>query len=228
MNEEQSLKALSLAVHELRTPLTVVAGYLRMVLNEHGGALSDSQRRMLSEAERSCGRATALVAELNDFARLEAGVLALARQPVNLADVATEIAGGLTEGLDRDVHLELRGIDPTVMVMGDHGRLGDVVRALMQGVLRARGEPGVIAATVSTLRDTTPHWAVVAVGHPTALDGLVESARGTPPAFDEWRGGLGMALPVGRRVIEALGGSLWSEPGGAPQAGSAFRLPLRS
>ena len=44
--------------------------------------------------------------------------------------------------------------------------------------------------------------------------------------FDEWREGLGFALPVGRRVIEAHGGVLWSVPIGAPRTGSALRLPV--
>ena len=45
-------RAISLAVHELRTPVTVVCGYLRMVLKEHGGPLTDKQKKMLQEAQR--------------------------------------------------------------------------------------------------------------------------------------------------------------------------------
>jgi signal transduction histidine kinase len=49
-------RTLSLTVHELRTPVTVVSGYLRMLLKEQGGPLTEKQRKMLEEAERSCGR----------------------------------------------------------------------------------------------------------------------------------------------------------------------------
>ena len=57
---------------------------------------------------------------------------------------------------------------------------------------------------------------------------LLDAARGTPPPFDEWRGGLGLALPVARRVIEGHGGALWSADGAQSRAASAFRLPLRT
>ena len=60
-------RALSLAVHELRTPVTVVAGYLRMVLREQAGPVTEKQRKMLEEAERSCTRLSALVTEMSDL-----------------------------------------------------------------------------------------------------------------------------------------------------------------
>ena len=73
MTDNHLPRTLSLAVHELRTPVTVVAGYLRMLLKEQAGPLNDKQQRMLEEAERSCGRISALVSELSELGRLEGG-----------------------------------------------------------------------------------------------------------------------------------------------------------
>jgi hypothetical protein len=98
----------------------------------------------------------------------------------------------------------------------------------MQAAVRERGEPGVIVAQCSAITDSKPPWAVLAIGTEPLLSSLTEAARGTPPSFDEWRGGLGLALPLGRRVIEALGGSLWSASGNHSKAASALRLPLSS
>ena len=61
------------AVHEFRTPITVVAGYIRMLLKERAGPITDQQRKLLEEAEKSCGRLSALVAEMSDLSALEAG-----------------------------------------------------------------------------------------------------------------------------------------------------------
>ena len=64
-------KVLSLSVHEFRTPMTVVAGYIRMLLKDRAGPLSDPQRRLLEEAEKSCARLTALLTEVSDLSNLE-------------------------------------------------------------------------------------------------------------------------------------------------------------
>src|SRR3954462_12371978 len=78
-------RVMSLAVHELRTPVTVVGGYLRMLLRVQAGPLTDKQRKMLEEAERSCGRLGALVNEMSEFGKLESGDVALARQEIDVA-----------------------------------------------------------------------------------------------------------------------------------------------
>ena len=88
--------------------VTVVAGYLRMLLREQAGPLTEKQKKMLEEADRSCGRLGALVAEMSEFGKLEGGEVAFARQDFDLAALAAELASGLHEGEDRGVRLEAR------------------------------------------------------------------------------------------------------------------------
>jgi len=220
-------RAMSLAVHELRTPVTVVSGYLRMLLREQAGPLTEKQRKMLEEAERSCARISALVGEMSELGKLESGDAALGAQPIDLAALLVELASGMHEGDDRGVRVETRGTGQPVMVTGDRTRLAAALRALIHAAVRERGDPGVIVVECSILTETTPASALVTIGDDATARALVDAARVTPP-FDEWRGGLGLALPIGRRVIERQGGVLWSTAGDQPNAGSAFRLPLRT
>ena len=214
-------------MHELRTPVTVVCGYIRMVLKEHGGPLTDKQKKMLQEAERSCERISALVAEMSDLGKLESREATVGRQDVDLGALVAELATDMHEGEDRGVRLDVRVPTRSIVVTGDRARLSAAITTLLHAALRERGEPGVIVAECSVL-DGTPPWAVLAVGEADALPSLVAAGLGTPPPFDEYRGGLGLALPVARRVVDALGGALWSAPGNHPRAGSALRLPLRT
>ena len=220
-------QAMSLAVHELRTPVTVVAGYLRMVLREQAGPLTEKQRKMLEEADRSCARIGTLVAEMSDLGKLESQQVGLASTELNLAALAAEVASNMHEGEDRNVRLDVRGADRPLMVAGDRTRLGAALSALMHAALRERSDPGVVVVECATVTEGSRDWAVVAIGDEAITRSLVDAARTTPPPFDEWRGGLGLSLPIGKRVIEAHGGALWSLPGDAPRAASALRLPLK-
>jgi two-component system cell cycle sensor histidine kinase PleC len=216
-------RALSLAVHEFRTPVTVVAGYLRMLLKEQAGPLSDKQRKMLEEAERACARVSALVGEMSDLGRLESRELALATQDIDIKGLATELASDMHEGDDRGVRVEVRASEQPLVVSGDRARVKTAVNTLMRAAVRERGEPGVITADCSVADFEGRRWAVVAIGDASLIDSL-RHCRNTND-FNEWHGGLGLALPVARRVIEAHGGALWSSTDA--RAASALRLPLR-
>ena len=76
---ESYTQLLSLAVHEFRTPASVVGGYLRMLQRDADVPLSQRQRRMIDEAERSCQRLVALIGELSEIQKLDADLIQLAR-----------------------------------------------------------------------------------------------------------------------------------------------------
>lgn len=217
-------RAMSLAVHELRTPVTVVAGYLRMLLREQAGPLTDKQKRMLEEADRSCGRLGSLVSEMSEFGKLESRELALARQEFDVAEVITQLATDMHEGSDRGVRLETRCAGP-LTVSGDRARLSAALSALMYSALRERGEPGTVIVECGR-QEGSPSWAIVAIGDEATVSALARTTPDAAAPFDEWRGGLGLALPVARRVIEAHGGALWSAEAGSSRGASALRLPL--
>jgi signal transduction histidine kinase len=167
-NRDRFPKTLSLAVHELRTPVTVVCGYIRMVLKEQGGPLTDKQKKMLQEAERSCERISALVAEMSDLGKLESQEASVARQEIDFGALVTGVAANMHEGEDRGVRLDVRVPVKPMTVTGDPGRLAAAIHALLHAALRERGEPGTIVAQCS-VTDAAPPWAVLAVGDEESL-----------------------------------------------------------
>jgi signal transduction histidine kinase len=219
-------KVLSLAVHEFRTPLTVVAGYIRMLLKERAGPVPDQQRRLLEEAEKSCGRLSALLAEVSDLSGLEAGTATFNRLDVDLRAVLRETVAALPELHDRPITIDL------LVPPGVAGLTGDAVRlrtALTSIILALRRE----LVTGTTLRiqefdrpleDAPASW--FAIGGPEHFPALLEVGDQELATFDEWRGGCGMSLGVARRIIEAHGGQVWS-PVVDPKAGAVLALPRR-
>src|SRR4029453_14262459 len=100
-------KILSLSVHEFRTPMTVVAGYIRMLLKDRAGPLSDQQRKLLEEAEKGCARLTALLTEVSDLSNLEGGTAPFNRQATDLHKALRTAVDELPPLPDRDVPVDV-------------------------------------------------------------------------------------------------------------------------
>lgn len=214
---------LSLAVHEFRTPASVVGGYLRML--QRDPALNERQRKMIDEAERSCARLVAIVAELSDIGKLDSGAIALSRQRLDFFQLTREVAELVQEGREREVHLIVRGGDAEAPVSGDATRLRHAVDAIFRAILREKPGPATVVVDRRVdVRDGRSSAVVVVAEEPD-----VAAAYDAPPGvFDDKRGGMGLALPLARRVISGHGGAIWSPaaPDALARGSILIRIPL--
>ena len=225
--EQQFAELLSLAVHEFRTPASVVGGYLRMLQRDESAPLSDRQRKMIDETAKAFGRMVELVNEMSDIGKLEDGRLALQQTPLDLFVLVDEVAKDTHEAADRDVRLEVRGAASGATLRGDAARLRTAMSALMRAVLREQATACVVVAERRLSDDATS--ATIAI----ALESKVTDAfTASRVPFDDKRGGMGLVLPLARRVIERHGGEIWSQPSasGEPVArsGIVVRMPVES
>src|SRR5688500_4643562 len=147
-----------------------------MLLREQAGPLTDQQRKMLEEADKSCARIGSLIAEMSELGKLEDGQITVPRVPFDLAALIVELASSMHEGEDRGVRLEPR-VPAPVMVAGDRTRLAAAIGALMHAALRERGEPGVVVVECSTVSDTNQNWALVTIGDGAEAKALADAAR---------------------------------------------------
>src|SRR3954465_3199510 len=135
---------LSLAVHEFRTPASVVGGYLRMLQRDSDPPLSERQRRMIDEAEKSCARLVAIVAELSDIGKLDSGAIKLAQQKTDLFSLMQHVADLVQEAKDRDVHLKLSGPSDGAPLTGDAPRLKTAFHAIFRAIPREKPGPATV------------------------------------------------------------------------------------
>lgn len=224
--DEECAKLISLAVHELRTPMSVVSGYLRMLLAQKAGGLSEAQARLVAEAERSAARLAAVIAELADVVKLDASQAVSTRQDILLSSLLAEVAAGVHEGRDRGIRLEVQGPAGEPLIVGDRDRLRKALRAILVANLRERPDDEVVIASGS-IRELGGRPAVCVVVA-DAAQALTMSSFNPPDwsRFDQWRGGNGLSLVLAARVIAAHGGQTWSlrTPRGTADA---VALPLK-
>jgi K+-sensing histidine kinase KdpD len=214
-------KVLSLSVHEFRTPVTVVAGYIRMLLTDRAGALNDQQRRLLQEAEKSCGRLSALLVEVSELSNLEAGTSPLKKSTIDLHTALREAVEKLLPLPDRDVPVHLELADEPATIDADPARLVQALGSIIAGLRReVVGEEGL---TIRERHAGDAHEILIGDGATLAA---LENETGSPSAvFDEWRGGVGLSLAVARRILNAHDAAIYAPPEARK---SGARIVLRS
>jgi signal transduction histidine kinase len=217
-------RLLSLAVHEFRTPITVVAGYLRMVLKERVGPISDQQRKLLEEAEKSCGRLSALVAEMSDLSALESGSAPSNPAALDLSAVLQASVAALPELPDREVSVVLEGAGSPLTMTGDATRLQGAITSLITALRREVVNSDRLIVRVSR-RNPDP-MCVITIAGADQIDAIQAADTSSLSRFDEWRGGSGLSLAIARRIIGQHGGAVFGTPG-EEKACAVVMLPCR-
>jgi two-component system sensor kinase FixL len=217
----------SALAHELNQPLTAVGNFLgaiEMSLGEDGHTPNPTAltrvRRAVKLASAQSLRAGEIVRRLREFiARGEADTrtenLAL------LVDDAIALVTPSAKAADVDIRRELH----PASVLVDRVQVQQVLVNLLRNAIEAmRGQaPPRVLTIRSTAKGGMVEVAVADSGPGVAAD--VATMLFTP--FMSTKGaGMGVGLSICRRIIEAHGGEMWLEPGGADGAEFRFTLPL--
>ncbi|MFL5777570.1 MAG: sensor histidine kinase [Chloroflexota bacterium] len=211
------------ASHELRTPLTVIRSsveHLRRHPTERVAEVGDALDDISAEADHL----TTLVDDLLLLARSDSGQIEVAREPVDLGDIAADAAASIAVAArDRGVRIT---VDPEpAIVTGDHARLRQLVLILADNA--ARHSPADGTVTIRVRREAGS-------GELTVSDeGPGIRAEDGPHLFDRFYrapgspgGGTGLGLAIAAWIVTRHGGTIGAA--NRPQGGAIFsvRIPL--
>jgi signal transduction histidine kinase len=215
-------RLLSLIAHELRTPLSVTSGYVKMLASERPGPLNEAQKHALGGAGRSCAHLTTVAADLSMLGRLERGEVSPQPAAIDLEALAREVVEGYVVHPDHPVTVNLTdgaGASPLTL-QADRDHLRRALTALLAAVVRAAPDDGAVRIGWKSLTASNG-WSGVAgmddgprvlIGLALAdrLDDLLQADASSLEPLDELQAGLGMALPVVRRLMGLEGGTIQS------------------
>ncbi len=210
--------------HDLRTPIASAKAAVSSLRSPDVEWTRKDQQELLSNADQALDRLTALVTNLLDLSRLQAGVLSFTSRPVGLDDVVSQALDHV-EGSER-VEFDVPGTLPEVFV--DAGLLERVVANLVDNALRY--SPPDRQARIAA----SAHADVVELR-------IIDHGRGVPPrerdaVFAPFQRlndhansdgpGVGLGLAIARGFTDAMHGTLTLEdtPGGGLTA--VVALPI--
>jgi signal transduction histidine kinase len=215
--------------HELRTPLNAILGYTELMVDGIYGELPEKAAGVLERVQNNGKHLLALINDVLDLSKIEAGQLVLTLEDYALHDVVQSVVTA-TEALASTKGLKMRAdVAPGLpMGRGDARRLSQVLLNLVGNAVKftddgevaigARAENGNFVLTV---RDTGPGIA------PEDQGKIFEEFQQVDSSNTRKKGGTGLGLAISKRIVEMQGGkiSVDSEVG----HGATFRvnLPIR-
>ena len=106
--------------------------------------------------------------------------------------------------------MQVQGASAGAPLVGDLTKVRAAIAVFLRAILREQPSDGVVAVDRRIVREGPESSAVVIIAKEHDVQQSYETARGP---LEEKRGGLGLSLPIGRRVVERYGGHVWSPPG---------------
>jgi|GEM_PF-1980062 len=218
--------------HELRTPLNSVLILAGLLHEDRDGRLSDKQREFARTIKQAGTDLLALINEILDLAKVEAGHMELHVAPVPVSELLGSI-GDLFGASATESGIELRLVhdEAPEVLQTDRGRVLQVLRNLVGNAVKFTSEGSV---TVSCRRDPGeglggPAVAIdvedTGIGIPAErLDAVFEAFQQVDGSTSRRFGGTGLGLSIAREMAALLGGDLSVKS--TVGVGSTFRLRL--
>jgi len=205
--------------HEFRTPLNSIMALADLLVERTDGDLTSEQERQVEYIRQGADSLSALVNDLLDLAKIEAGKTVVHPQPFSLADLLGALRGMIKPlAVNEQVELVIEEPDPALPhLVSDDAKIAQILRNFLSNALKFT-ERGEIRLRVTAADDGA-----------SAVFSVSDTGVGIDPAdqqriFEEYaqvegkrhaQPGTGLGLPISRHLAELLGGrvELQSEPG---------------
>ncbi len=202
--------------HELRTPMNSIIGYTQLLIDGIDGAINEDQKESLETVERNAANLLALINDILDLSKIEAGKMVLTLTPVSLDTVIDEtltILDPLFE--NKELHFSLKKERELPKVIGDAEKLRQILLNLLNNAIKFTNPQGCISLQVKLWSGKPPvgldpqkRYLSVAIEdsgigiRPEDLERLFGEFIQLDASTSRKYGGTGLGLSITKRLIE--------------------------
>ncbi len=233
---------LSMVSHELRTPLTSVIGFAKIINKKLDSTIFPqiaTEDKKILKAVKQVGdnidiivsegeRLTALINDVLDLAKLEAGKIEWKSEPISVAQIieqAIAATSALFEAKKLKLFLEVEEDLPEIV--GDRDRLVQVLINLISNAIKFSEKGSVICRVRRT--DNAIALSIIDSGigiAETDQSQVFEQFRQIGDTLTDRPKGTGLGLPICKQIVEHHGGIIWVESELGKGSNFSFTLPI--
>ncbi|HET9207038.1 MAG TPA: ATP-binding protein [Burkholderiaceae bacterium] len=213
--------------HELRTPLNAILGFAQLLDNHAGAQLQPSWREWLTRIQQAGWHLLAMINDVLDLSRVEAGTLALQDQRIDVRETVEASIAMIEAAAQRRRITVVRDLsDGASEVRGDPVRVRQVLINLLSNAVKYNRENGHVLVCSRALPGPRVEIEIADTGLGMTAEQIERLFQPFNRLGRERLGveGTGIGLVIAKRLTELMGGSLQvhSQPGN----GSVFTLTL--
>jgi PAS domain S-box-containing protein len=216
--------------HELRTPINALIGYASLMLDRIYGDLTPRQEEGLNRIQGAAQHLLALINDILDLAKIEAGRMPLHLDDVALSEIMTEITQQI-EPMVKKKKLSLNVELPStpLKLHTDRTKVKQILLNLLSNAVKFTHHGGIWVTVSKDDEDLRFDVRDTGIGiREVDLESIWEDFRQVDQSRTREFGGTGLGLSITRKLVDALGGHVFAES--VYGKGSTFTvvLPIRS
>jgi two-component system, NtrC family, sensor kinase len=215
--------------HELRTPLNAILGFSQVLREQLFGDVNEKQQEYLDDILSSGNHLLALINDILDLSKVEAGQIELDMAPFSLREaLARGVVMVREQATTGGVEVALAAASGVDIVSGDERRIRQVIFNLLSNAVKFTPAGGVVDVSASqvngevrvSVADTGPGIA------PEDQERIFEEFQQSEAGIEQ-HDGTGLGLALSKRLVELHGGRIWVDSQNGQGSTFVFALPVR-
>lgn len=218
---------ISMVSHDLKTPLAIIRGDVSLILDGAAGAVSDTQKDLLSDSLNSIDNLTRIITDVLDVSKIEAGKMKLRRKVMDLCAIIRKVSQDFNRLLEQKaLSLSIEIPEREVKLFVDDDKMTQILNNLIGNAIQFTPEGGRITVRLEDRKDD--------VACSVSDTGIGISEQNLPKLFSKFTQledgrahgrGTGLGLVIVKNLVEMHGGQIQVDS--ALGEGTTFTFTLR-
>jgi PAS domain S-box-containing protein len=212
--------------HELRTPLHTIIGFAELLQEELEGPLNEKQKRFIQHILKDSQHLLALINDVLDLSKIEAGRLELQHELFGLAEAVEDTVASVRQRADnKSIRIEIQAPEE-LEIYADRLRIKQILYNLLSNAVKFTPTGGRVSVEAHVKSDfifvsvQDTGIGIPAAEHESVFDKFYQVGQRQAGGHD----GTGLGLAITRRLVEQHGGTIRLES--APGKGARFTFTV--